>query len=314
MLRVIVLGSAAGGGVPQWNCGCAVCDAARSEEYVARAPALHRLQLSATQCSLAISVDDVNWLLVNASPDLRQQIAQTPALWPETRTRHTPISAVVLTNGEIDAIAGLLSMREGAPFTIYAHEQVLGILAGNSIFGVLPEARVPRIPMVPGVPFAPVGADGATFGLTVTAFTVPGKPALYLETAGAGSEGDTLGLDIRSDNGNGRVLVVTACAAMTPELQAILQGAPLVFFDGTVWRDDELIAAGLADKTAQRMGHMAMSGPGGVMAALEESGIRRKVFLHVNNSNPALLPDTVEHAELKRRGWLLARDGMEFRL
>src|ERR1700710_2899184 len=134
MLRIVVLGAAAGGGVPQWNCGCPVCRAARSQQ-----------PLQSTQASIAVSRDGAHWFLVNASPDLRQQLTATPQLHPKNgQLRHSPIAGVILTNGEIDAVAGLLSMREGSPFTIYAHPRVLAILGANSIFNVLSETNVKR--------------------------------------------------------------------------------------------------------------------------------------------------------------------------
>src|SRR4249920_3765975 len=154
MLRVVVLGAAAGGGVPQWNCGCAVCREARSN------PALQ-----STQASIAVSADGEHWFLINASPDLRQQILATPQLHPEAgKLRHSPISGVILTNGEIDAVAGLLSMREGWPFTIYAHAKVLSILRSNSIFNVLNEKNVKRRPMEVDAAFEPELPDGSASG------------------------------------------------------------------------------------------------------------------------------------------------------
>src|SRR4051812_45131610 len=135
MLRIVVLGAAAGGGVPQWNCGCPVCRAARSE----------RPELRSTQASIAVSADATHWFLINASPDLRQQVTATPQLHPKPdNLRHSPIAGVILTNSEVDAVAGLLSMREGSPFTVYAHQRVLAILKANSIFNVLSETNVPR--------------------------------------------------------------------------------------------------------------------------------------------------------------------------
>src|ERR1700720_1171069 len=137
MLRVVVLGAAAGGGVPQWNCGCAVCLAARTVP-----------ELRSTQASIAISADGEHWFLINASPDLRQQLIVTPQLHPRSqKLRHSPIAGVILTNSEVDAVAGLLSLREGWPFTIYAHDRVLAILKANSIFNVLSEANVKRQPI-----------------------------------------------------------------------------------------------------------------------------------------------------------------------
>ncbi len=309
MLRIVVLGAAAGGGVPQWNCGCAVCQAARSG----------RAGLQSTQASIAISADGDNWFLINASPDLRQQLIATPRLHPKPgRLRHSPIAGVILTNSEVDAVAGLLSMREGSPFTIYAHPRVLAILKGNSIFNVLSETNVRRHPIAVDAAFEPSLPDGSPSGIEIVPFAVPGKGAWYLEgrthPAGGDGAGDTLGLRI-GDKGSGRHLYfLAACAKVTPELKQRLAGASLVFFDGTVWRDDELIAAGLGAKTGQAMGHIAMSGDNGAIAALADLGIDRKVFLHINNSNPALLHDSAERKAAERAGWEIPGDGMELTL
>jgi pyrroloquinoline quinone biosynthesis protein B len=267
------------------------------------------------QASLAVSVDGVHWFLVNASPDLRAQMIATPQLFPdEGAVRHSPVCGVILTNGEVDAIAGLLSLREGAVFSIYAHPRVLATLAANSVFDVLDPARVPRIAVSEGVPFEPPLPDGSASGLRVEAFTVPGKVALYLEGRGERNQGDTIGLTL-TDLKSGRTAhVLTACAAMTAELALRLRGADLVFFDGTLWRDDEMIRAGLAEKTGQRMGHMSMSGADGAVAALAPLGIGQKVFIHINNSNPALLPDSAERREVEAAGWTIPEPGRVFAL
>jgi pyrroloquinoline quinone biosynthesis protein B len=307
MLRIVVLGAAAGGGVPQWNCGCAVCQAARAEGQ------------QSTQASIAISADGEHWFLINASPDLRQQLTATPQLHPKgLRLRHSPIAGVILTNSEVDAVAGLLSMREGSPFTIYAHPRVLAILNANSIFNVLSETNVKRQPIAIDKAFEPALPDGAPSGVEILPFAVPGKGAWYLEgkthPAGDDGAGDTLGLRI-SDKASGKHLYfLAACAQVTPELKARLAGASLIFFDGTVWRDDELIAAGLGAKTGQAMGHIAMSGENGAIAALADLGIDRKIFLHINNSNPALLQGSAERKTAERAGWQIPTDGMEITL
>ncbi|MGP9811951.1 pyrroloquinoline quinone biosynthesis protein PqqB [Rhodopseudomonas sp. NSM] len=307
-MRVVVLGAAAGGGVPQWNCGCAVCRAAFAD------PALRR-----TQASIALSADGVNWFLINASPDLRQQIVATPQLHPKPGAlRHSPIAGVILTNGEVDAVAGLLSMREGSPFAIYAHAKVLAILQANSIFNVLDEKLVPRRPIETGRPFEPMLPDATPSGLEVVAFAVPGKGAWYLEgrphPGGEAADGDTLGLTITDKSTRQSIHVLTACARVTDDLKARLAGAPLLLFDGTVWRDDELIAAGLGAKTGQAMGHIAMSGADGAIAALDCLGIAQKLFVHINNSNPALLCDSAERAAVERAGWQIPADGTEVAL
>jgi pyrroloquinoline quinone biosynthesis protein B len=309
MLRVVVLGAAAGGGVPQWNCGCPVCRAARTEHP----------ELQSTQASIAISADGDHWFLVNASPDLRQQLIAAPQLHPAAgKLRHTPISGVILTNGEVDAVAGLLSMREGSPFTIYAHARVLSILKSNSIFDVLNEKNVRRQPIDPDVAFEPTLPDGSPSGIEVLPFVVPGKSAWYLDgkahPAGADGAGDTLGLRIR-DKASGKVLYfIAACANVTDDLKSRLAGASAVFFDGTVWRDDELIVAGLGNKTGQGMGHIAMSGDTGAIAALAGLDIDRKMFLHINNSNPVLLRDSAERKTAESAGWQIPADGTEITL
>ena len=263
MLRVVVLGAAAGGGVPQWNCGCPVCLSARDDP-----------KLRSTQASIAVSADGDHWFLINASPDLRQQLIATPQLHPRAgQLRHSPIAGVILTNGEIDAVAGLLSMREGSPFTIYAHAKVLAILKANSIFNVLSENHVRRHPIALDQAFEPALGDGSPSGIEVLPFAVAGKGAWYLEgkahPGGNDGTGDTLGLRIADKRSGKFFYFIAACAGVTDELKARLAGAPLVFFDGTVWRDDELIVAGLGNKTGQGMGHIAMSGDRGAMAALD---------------------------------------------
>lgn len=306
MLRVVVLGAGAGGGVPQWNCGCEGCRAARR----------HGHELYRTQASIAFSGDGEHWFLINASPDLRQQLNATPQLHPKAGAlRHTPISGVILTNSEVDAVAGLLSMREGSPFTIYAHEKVLAILASNSIFNVLNETTVRRQPIAIREPFEPRLPDGARSGLEVLAFAVPGKSAWYLEgkahPGGATGDGDTLGLKI-TDKSTGKFFYfIAACAEVTDALKAEIDGAALVFFDGTVWQDDEMIRAGLGHKTGKSMGHVAMSGDDGAIARLADLALDRKMFLHINNSNPALLPDTPERKAAEQAGWQIPADGTE---
>ena len=306
MLRVVVLGAAAGGGVPQWNCGCPVCQAARTEHP----------ELGSTQASIAISADGDHWFLINASPDLRQQLIATPQLHPRAgKLRHSPICGVILTNGEIDAIAGLLSMREGWPFTIYAHPKVLSILEANSIFKVLSEKNVRRLPIEVDKTFEPNLPDGSPSGIEILPFAVPGKGAWYLEgevhPSGKDGAGNTIGLRVR-DKATGRYFYfLAACAAVDDDVKSRLAGAPLIFFDGTVWRDDELIAASLGNKTGQDMGHIAMSGDHGAIQSLAGLDIARKIFLHINNSNPALLTGSAEREIAERAGWQFPADGTE---
>lgn len=301
MLSIVILGTAAGGGVPQWNCGCPNCAAARNGHP----------ELGATQASIAISHDREHWFLINASPDLRQQITQTPVLHPRPgQLRHSPIAGVILTNGEVDAIAGLLNLREGASFNIYAHQRVHDILDENPIFEALNRGLVRRLPLNLGRPFEPDLPTGRPAGFTIEAFAAPGKVALFLEGRDE-QEGDTLGLVIRDRTDGQKLVFLAACAEVTPEVERHLKGADLVFFDGTLWRDDEMIRAGLSQKTGRRMGHIAMNA---AMPALADLEIGRKVFLHINNSNPALRDDSPERTELGAQGWIVPRDGMEISL
>jgi pyrroloquinoline quinone biosynthesis protein B len=254
--------------------------------------------------------------LINASPDLRQQLIATPQLHPRPgRLRHSPISGVILTNGEIDAVAGLLSMREGSPFTIYAHAKVLSILNANSIFNVLNQKNVRRQGIEVDKAFEPALPDGSPSGIEILPFAVPGKSAWYLEgkahPGGGDGAGDTLGLCVRDKSSGKYFYFLAACAEVTGDLKTRLAGAPLVFFDGTVWRDDELIAAGLGTKTGQSMGHVAMSGDQGAIESLKGLDIGRKIFLHINNSNPALLSASSERNIAERAGWQIPADGTE---
>jgi pyrroloquinoline quinone biosynthesis protein B len=308
MVRLVVLGAAAGGGFPQWNGNDAAARRARAGDPKAR---------PRTQSSLAVSADGERWVLINASPDLRQQIEANPPLHPRRGTRDSPIAAVALTNGDVDHIAGLLSLRESQAFTLYAHSRVLGVLAANSIFNVLNPAFVPRRSLPMDEALMLMDGAGAPLGLSVRAFPVPGKVALWLEDGNARdfgtAEGDTLGLEIAGADGRS-FFYIPACAAMTAELAARLQDASLVFFDGTLWRDDEMIAAGVGTKTGRRMGHMSCDGAGGSIAALADLNIARKIFIHINNTNPLFIAGSSERARARQAGWEIAEDGMEIAL
>lgn len=309
MLTILVLGSAAGGGFPQWNCNCEGCRRARSGDPAAK---------PRTQSSLAVSGGDGRWVLLNASPDLGHQIRANPALHPQTGIRHSPIAATVLTNADIDHVAGLLTLRESQPFAIYATERVQSVLAGNSVFRVVNPDLVPRRAVALDTPYVPADANGDPLPFEIEAFAVPGKVALYLEdpmATGFGSVGeDTVALRVRDLNSEAEFFYIPGCSAMPGWLADRLRGAPLVLFDGTTWTDDEMIRAGTGTKTGQRMGHMAMSGPAGSIAAFEGLGVRRKIFIHINNTNPALLDDSPERAAAQGAGWEIAYDGMEFTL
>ncbi|WP_191061679.1 pyrroloquinoline quinone biosynthesis protein PqqB [Geminicoccus harenae] len=294
-MRLLVLGSAAGGGLPQWNCRCPVCSLAwAGDPRVA----------PRTQSGLAVSADGERWLLVNASPDLRQQILANPALWPRDGRRHSPIEAVILTNAEIDHVLGLLTLRERQPFALHATQATHAALAANPMFTALDPAVVRRRDLVPETVLS-------LAGLEFLPFPVLGKLPLYQEEAAPDGEleAEILGLEIRS--AGRRCMLVPNCARITPDLCARLEGADLLLFDGTTFEDDEMVRLGLSHKTAARMGHIPMAGPSGSLAGLGEVRVGRRVFLHLNNSNPTLITGSPEHAAVLAAGWELAFDGME---
>jgi pyrroloquinoline quinone biosynthesis protein B len=309
-MRIKVLGSGAGGGFPQWNCNCANCRAVRDG-----APGFS----ARTQSSLAVSADGRNWLLLNASPDLRQQIAATPELFPAKGdgVRGSPIKAVALTNGDVDHIAGLLNLREAQPFSVYAAKRVLDVLSSNRIFDILAPGTVDRIELPLGQSIAVKGA-GVDLDLSVEPFPVQGKIALYLEDAKAANfgtqTGDTLGLKIIQPSTGKSFFYIPGCAKVDDALAQRLNGAELVFFDGTLWHENEMIDQGLMGKTGSRMGHVNMSGADGSIAALAKLGISRKIYVHINNSNPVLNVLSKERAEANAAGWEIGEDRMEVAL
>ncbi|GGA81839.1 coenzyme PQQ synthesis protein B [Brucella endophytica] len=342
-----IIGSAAGGGFPQWNCNYALSRAARAGE-----PGFQ----PRTQSSLAVSADGTDWVLFNASPDIRQQIAATPQLQPpaDGPLRATPIRAVVLTNADVDHIAGLLSLRERQPFAIYATDRVLQVLETNSIFNVLDRAIVPRRRLVLNERTEILGAEEKPTGITVEAFAVPGKVALFLEDEaqeGFGTEeGDTVGVQIEAvaecpsspcrdllpvkngekeeaatsappsprlrgeGKGEGQILYIPGCARIDEPLKTRIAEASCLLFDGTVYHDDEMIRAGVGSKTGARMGHLHIAGEVGSMSQLADVPAARRIYVHINNSNPILDENSAEHAAVRAAGWEVAYDGMEIAL
>lgn len=296
-LRAIILGAAAGGGLPQWNCGCENCNLARSGDIPAQ-----------TQSSLAVSPDGQNWAILNASPDIRTQIGNTPLLYP-TGLREMPIQSVLVTNGDIDHVAGLLTLREMQPFSLYATQSIQDVLAQNPIFDALNASVVKRAPISLNETFELVS------GLEATLFPVPGKVPLYLEGEHVETElvgEQTVGVALSTQGKT--AYYIPGCAALTPELRARLDEADLLFFDGTLWHDTEMVQAGLGQKTGKRMGHMSMDGPDGSIAGFADMKIGRKVFIHMNNTNPVLRPDSAENARARAKGWTIGQDGMEITL
>lgn len=302
-LRALVVGAAAGGGLPQWN-----CNAPNSASFWRGSAPL----VAATQSSLAISSDGSDWALLNASPDIRAQIMARHQLQPRDPAQHglrdTPICSVLLTNGDIDHIAGLLTLREKQSFDLLMTSGIADVLAANPIFNALDPDFVTRR----------VIALDQTFdlcpGVQATLFAVPGKVPLFMEgAAGDAVQTDLMGeqtVGVEISDGTKRMLYIPGCARMVPDLAKRIDGSDLVLFDGTLWQDDEMRQQGVGRKTGQRMGHMSMSGPEGSIAAFADLAVGRKVFVHINNTNP-VWRDGPERKEAEAAGWEIAFDGME---
>ncbi len=300
-MRLLVLGSGAGGGLPQWN---ALNENGRAA--FGRDP----LVPFRSQCSLAVSVNGDDWAILNAAPDLRQQIIDNPQLHPPRGPRSSPIRAVLLTGAEIDQVAGLLTLRERQAFDLWASAPTLAALNMNPIFEALSADYVMRRAVSPGRVFEPL------HGLHVTPLDVPGKAPLYLERTRANptdaEPGDSFAFVLES--GGKRVLFAPGVKEVTPELSRAAYGADALLIDGTLFADDEMIRAGEGAKTGRRMGHLPMTGEGGIVEAFQAIAAKRKFFIHINNTNPAARRDSAARATLAEAGWEIAEDGMEIAL
>ncbi len=297
-LQAIVLGSAAGGGFPQWNCACTNCARARQGELASR-----------TQDSLAISGDGQSWFLVNASPDLARQIERTPVLWPRLG-RSSPIRGLVLTNGDLDHVLGLLLLRENQPLVVYATAEVRAGLEQNVMLRTLQrfEGQLTWQTLELGRERQLAGPDGSASGIFVRAFPAPGKPPLHLIDRVAPSAGHNCALTIRA-SGETRLVYASATSAIQP-IAAELDGASVVLLDGTFWSENELGDRGLGGAKASDMAHVVMSGSGGSLALCRELRITLPLYTHINNTNPVLDPQSAERRSLEDHGWQLAEDGL----
>jgi len=304
-MRIRVLGSAAGGGFPQWNCNCRNCRSLRAGTFSGK---------GRTQTQVAISNDDRTWFLLNTSPDLRAQIEATPALHPRNVGRDSPIGGVLLTSGDVDQIAGLLSLRELQPFRVYCTPSIRRILQeDNSVFRMLnrvsDQVSWTEIACDESFPLLTVAGNDSGIGCTV--FSLGGRYPAYVSReriANLKPEEASLGVMLASSSG-GRFAYMPAVPAVDDSLLQRLEDADLVFFDGTFWSDDELIRVQGGGSTAREMGHIPISGAEGSLCEL--AGLRRprKIFVHVNNTNPMLDESGPEYREVRTAGWEIAEDG-----
>ena len=306
-MLIRVLGSAAGGGFPQWNCGCANCRGVRAGELRATAR---------TQECVAVSSDGDRWFLLNCSPEIRQQIESFPPLHPRG-PRHSPIAGILVTNGDLDHCLGLLSLRESHPLVIYATDRLRrGFTDGNVLYRTLDRfpGQVTWRSLKLGREEELADVDGRPAGLLVEAVAVPGKLPIHLEAGATPDPEDSVGFRIREPS-TGRILAyLSGVGAVTDTVRGALETADCVFFDGTFWSGDELPSLGLGTKRAKDMAHVPVGGVDGSLARLNGLGAQRRIFIHLNNTNPLLRDDSPERARVKAAGWEVAFDGMEVRI
>ena len=301
-MRVRVLGSAAGGGFPQWNCNCANCAGVRAGTLRAQ---------PRTQSSLAVSADGIAWIVIDASPDILAQLRAFADVQPARTVRDTGIVGVVLTDSQVDHTTGLLMLREGAPLHVHCTQEVRDDLTGvNPLFRILDHycgVRWQRVDFRSDASFA---VDGAA-GLALRALPLASKAPPYSPHRATPHEGDTLGIEITDRNTGRSLLYAPGVGSIDARLRSALERVDCVLIDGTFWTDDELIRLGIGDKRAADMGHLPQAGEGGMIETLCAYPRPRKVLTHINNTNPILVDDSPERAQLSAAGIEVAHDAME---
>lgn len=301
-MKIRILGSAAGGGFPQWNCNCANCSGLRNGSIAATAR---------TQSSIAVTENDSDWVLINASPDILAQLRGAPALQPARSVRDSGICAVLLMDAQIDHVTGLLMLRErSTPLPLYATTQVFGDLgAGLPLLNVLSHYC--------GVERHVIDLNDSAFTIAPLASTrfaaiaLDSKAPPYSPHRNDPHAGDNIGLRITDTVGGKSVFYAPGLGAITPAVAAAMRAADVLLVDGTFWTEDEMITLGLSKKPASQMGHLAQSGPGGMIEILDDMPAARKILIHINNSNPILREDSPERAILVAHGIEVAADTME---
>jgi len=303
-MHIRILGSAAGGGFPQWNCNCRNCRGLR--EGTLRATAR-------TQSSIALSDDGVNWIVCNASPDIRAQIEAFPALQPARALRDTAIRALILLDSQIDHTTGLLTLREGCPHQVWCSEMVhQDLTSGFPLFNMLEHWNG-------GLNWQRIELDRsfvveACPALRFTPIPLRSAAPPYSPHRNDPHPGDNLGLLVEDSRTGGKLFYAPGLGQVDGALLEWMDRADCLLVDGTLWRDDEMIHAGVGDKLGSAMGHLPQSGAGGMLELLERLPQPRKVLIHINNTNPILDEDSAERAELDARGIEVAWDGMSIEL
>jgi pyrroloquinoline quinone biosynthesis protein B len=310
-MRLLLLGSAAGGGFPQWNCACRNCSRLRTGQ-VRSEP---RSQAQAVVCPAAGP-----WFLINASPDLRSQMLSMPSLAPLSAPRSTPIAGVLLTSADVDCVGGLLHLREFQPLHMYATASVRRILLEeNRIFGVLGRANPPAIwhdfPLNTWFSFGNSGSEGGQTAVRCRAVSLGGTyPDYVSESLRRSLPPDEAVIALVLTEAASQVFYAPSLPTDLDEWKTWAQTSDLCLLDGTFWDDRELISAGVGSKTAREMGHIPLSGQGGLLNEFKPAKKSRCVLIHINNTNPVLDEESPEHREVMRAGWEIGHDGMQFEL
>ena len=300
-MHVILLGTAAGGGFPQWNCWCPTCRAARSTPHRAS---------RRSQSSAAVSLDGTRWFLLNASPDVREQLDCLPAPIP-AGVRHVPVEGIVATDAELDHTMGIVLLREARRLQLYVTRAVRRILERDSrilpVTQAFAQVQVTELELEETVPLC--YRDGTESTISILPFEVPAGPPRFAQEPAAGH---TVGLILRDEATGGSCAYVPGCGGLDETLLQRLGDTDLLLFDGTFWTDDELISLGIGDRRAREMDHQPISGPGGTLAQLAGLARPTKVYTHINNTNPMLLNDSPEREQVEAAGLLVGHDGMSF--
>jgi pyrroloquinoline quinone biosynthesis protein B len=302
-VQIVLLGTAAGGGFPQWNCWCPTCSAARAQPHRA---------VPRSQSSAAVSADGKRWFLLNASPDVRSQLLCLPGNGA-TGVRHAPVEGLVITDAELDHTLGIVLLREARALQLYLTPAVQSILERDS--RLLPVTRsfadvtVTSLALGERTPLR--YRNGESSGIWVEPLAVPAGPPRFASTA---AEGHTVGLMIGDETSGGLCAFIPGSGGLDSRLLGRMEDADLVLFDGTFWSDDELITLGISDRSAQQMDHLPVSGPEGSLPQLSRLTRPQKVYTHINNTNPILLEDSPERGSVERAGVSVGLDGMSFTL
>ncbi|MDF3936456.1 pyrroloquinoline quinone biosynthesis protein PqqB [Pseudomonas citronellolis] len=304
-MHIRILGSAAGGGFPQWNCNCHNCHGVRTGRVLAQ---------PRTQSSIALSDDGEHWILCNASPDIRAQLASFPALQPARRLRDTAIAGILLLDSQIDHCTGLLSLREGCPHDVWCTEMVhQDLTTGFPLFNMLQHWNG-------GLRHHPIELDGRPFqvpacaNLRFTAIPLRSAAPPYSPHRHDPHPGDNIGLFVEDLGSGGKLFYAPGLGRVDDALLGWMRRADCLLVDGTLWHDDEMRRCEVGDKLGSEMGHLAQSGPGGMLEVLDGLPGPRKVLIHINNTNPILDPASPERAQLDARGVEVAWDGMAIHL